>query len=605
EDNDPKVRGSTAGVSAHGTQTAGSASAVTNNAVGVASPGFHCRIIPIKCASDNPQTPGVWRGYEAILYAARLGAKIINTSWGGPGGSATEYQVIQQALALGALIVAGVGNSGVNMDYAPFYPAAYPGVLSVGGTTRSDQVANWSNYGVSVQVYAPGEDILSTTPNNTYGAATGTSFSGPVAAGIAALVAALHPDWSPLQVLHQIRSTADNVLTTNPSQRPLYYGRVNAQRAVSVNRRLDQGTRMPGIGLAESNAILISSPTGALSSYDPHTVILRLKNYLGPATNVTVQVQSIDGYATVTPATAALGVLGSGEVKGDTITVQLRPTNPWYLGTVDFLVTVQDGGSGYVNYFYVSLPVQLSSSNQYTPLFGVPSLYMFYSAHAPQPNLLWAVGTYGEQQGIFLRYAMGQDPVAGSIASVPVYAIFALDAQRAFAGSGPSNGQAAIYRTQSGGSTWQSTSVSAITSFVNDIRFFNDLEGLFLGDPVGTAWGIGRTTDGGQTWQRVAAVPPPLSGEAGLVGSVCWLGDTCWFGTTMGRIFRSTNRGQNWQVSQLSGISGYVTHVVFRNGREGIAVYRPTTAQNAPYMVASSTDGGVTWQTNVANLTGM
>lgn len=605
EDNDPKVRPSASGVLAHGTMTAGCASAVTDNATGIASTGFRCRIIPIKCASDNPQTPGVWRGYEAILYAAQLGARVINTSWGGPGGSATEYQIIQQALALGALVVAGAGNDGVNMDASPFYPAAYPGVLSVGGTTASDQAASWSNYGISVQVYAPGENILSTTPGNSYGAATGTSFSGPIVAGIAGLVRALHPDWTPLQVLHQIRSTADNVLVTDPAQRPLYYGRVNAQRAVSLNRRFDQGSRVPGIGLAESDAVLIGSPSGALSSYDPHTVVLRLKNYLGPASNVTVTLQSLDGYATVSPATQALGPMGSGEIKGDTLTVQLRPNNPWYQGTVNFLVTVQDAASGYVNYFFVSVPVQLPSRNQFTPLFGVPSTYLFYSAHAPQPNLLWAVGTYGGQQGVFLRYLVGTDPVAGPIDNVPVYAIFAFDAQRAVAGSGPSTGQAAIYRTQSGGNAWQSISVSSITPFVNDIRFFNELEGIFLGDPIGTTWGVGRTTDGGQSWQRVTAIPPARSGEAGLVGSVWWLGDTCWFGTTQGRVFYSTNRGQTWQVSQLPGVAGYVTQVAFRNGREGIAVYRPTTAQNDPYMVAASTDGGASWQVNVANLTSL
>lgn len=605
EDNDPKVRPTASGVLAHGTQTAGCASAVTNNATGVASPGFRCRIVPIKCASDNPQTPGVWRGYEAILYAARLGAQIINISWGGSGGSATEYQVIQQALALGSLVVAGVGNNGVNVDVAPFYPASYPGVLSVGGTTASDQVAGWSNYGVSVQLYAPGEDILSTTPDNRYGAATGTSFSCPIVAGVAALVRSLHPDWSPYQLFHQLRSTAENVLVTNPAQRPLYYGRVNAQRAVSINRRLDQGVRIPGIGLAERDAILIDSPAGALSSYEPHTVVLLLKNYLGPATNVSVQVQSVDGYATVAPSMTTLGAMGSGEIKADTLTVQLRPTNPWYWGTADFLVTVQDASAGYVNYFYISLPIRLPSQNVYTPLFGVPGAYLFFSAHAPQSNTLWAVGTYNQQQGVFLRHLLGTDPIAGPIASVPTYAIFALDEQRAFAGSGPSNGQAAIYRTQSGGSSWQSVSVASITPFVNDIHFFSDVEGVFLGDPLGSAWGIGRTTDGGQTWRRVTAVPPPLSGEAGLVGSVWWLGDTCWFGTTVGRVFRSVDRGQSWQVSQLPGVSGYVTQVVFRNGKEGIAVYRPTNAQNAPYMVASTTDGGVTWQVNVANLTSL
>jgi photosystem II stability/assembly factor-like uncharacterized protein len=73
----------------------------------------------------------------------------------------------------------------------------------------------------------------------------------------------------------------------------------------------------------------------------------------------------------------------------------------------------------------------------------------------------------------------------------------------------------------------------------------------------------------------------------------------------MGRVFRSTDRGQSWQVSQLPGVSGYVTQVVFRNGREGIAIYRVGSGQTASYMVARSTDGGQSWQTNVANLSSL
>lgn len=604
EDNDPKVRPSATGVLGHGTQTAGCASAVTDNATGVASVGFRCKLIPIKCASDNPQAAGIFRGYEAILYAARLGADVINCSWGGPGGSLTEYQIIQEAMRLGALVVAGVGNNGTNIDVQPFYPASYPGVLSVGGTSTATQVASWSNYGVTVQVYAPGESILTTSPENGYGSPTGTSFSGPIVAGTVALVRTLHPDWTPMQLLHQIRSTAENVLAPSPTQRPLYYGRLNAQRAVAINRRLDQGTRLPGIGLADT-ALLISSPSGAIESYDPYTVQLRLKNYLGPATNVTVRLESVDGYATVTPAQSAIGAMAPGETKPVQLTVQLRPNNPWYAGTVTFLATVEDAAQQYANYFYVSIPLQLPTQNAYTPAFGVPSSYVFYSAHAPQPQLLWAVGTLQGQQGVFLRYRVGQNPVAGTIASVPVYALYAFDDLRAVAGSAPSNGQAAVHLTQNGGTSWQQVSVASITPFVNDIHFFSAQEGILLGDPIGTTWGIARTNNGGQSWQRVSGVPPALSGEAGLVGSVWWWGDTCWFGTTMGRVFRSTDRGQSWQVSQLPGVSGYVTQVVFRNGREGIAIYRVGSGQTASYMVARSTDGGQSWQTNVANLSSL
>jgi hypothetical protein len=360
---------------------------------------------------------------------------------------------------------------------------------------------------------------LTTSPENGYGSPTGTSFSGPIVAGTVALVRTLHPDWTPMQLLHQIRSTAENVLASSPTQRPLYYGRLNAQRAVAINRRLDQGTRLPGIGLADT-ALLISSPSGAIESYDPYTVQLRLKNYLGPATNVTVRLESVDGYATVTPAQSAIGTMAPGETKPVQLTVQLRPNNPWYAGTVTFLATVEDAAQQYANYFYVSIPLQLPTQNAYTPAFGVPSSYVFYSAHAPEPQLLWAVGTLQGQQGSSCGIGLGRircrdDRLGAGLCPLRLRRLACSCWQRSLQWTGGGAPDA----------KWRDILAAGVGCFDYAVCQRHPLLLRAGGRSPGRSYrdnlGIARTNNGGQSWQRVSGVPPALSGEAGLVWARC------------------------------------------------------------------------------------
>ena len=105
----------------HGTHVAGCASAVTNNGVGVAAPGWKCKILPLKFSNDNS---GSLSGDNAaaIIYAADMGATLTNNSYGGGGYSNYDRDAFLYAYELGTLSLTSAGNSDEN---EPSYPAAY------------------------------------------------------------------------------------------------------------------------------------------------------------------------------------------------------------------------------------------------------------------------------------------------------------------------------------------------------------------------------------------------------------------------------------------------------------------------------------------------
>ena len=122
-------------------------------------------------------------------------------------------EVINYATSLGALVVAAAGNDNSS---SPFYPASYNNVLSVAATDESDFKTSFSNYGSGVDVSAPGINIYSTWQNDTYRFGVGTSFSSPIAAGLAALVAPRFPNYTPSQIAEQIRINCDDINSINP-----------------------------------------------------------------------------------------------------------------------------------------------------------------------------------------------------------------------------------------------------------------------------------------------------------------------------------------------------------------------------------------------------
>jgi len=284
---------------AHGTLVAGTACAVTNNGIGVAGIGYKCKIMPVKVSEADeidPTTndPYILYGFEGIKYAADNGAKVINCSWGGGGYSSAEQDIINYAIAKGALVVAAAGNDGVSDK---FYPAAYDGVLSAAATDQNDKVASYSNYGSSVDVAAPGNSIYSTWQPNTYISGSGTSFASPLTSGVAALVFSHFPNYTPLQVAEQIRVNCDNIDALNPSYAyQVGKGRINAYKALADTN----SESVRAVDVQFSDAAPGGNGNGAFEPGETITLGIKFVNYLRPVQNLNVTLVSMNSsYLTV------------------------------------------------------------------------------------------------------------------------------------------------------------------------------------------------------------------------------------------------------------------------------------------------------------------
>ncbi|HLP51552.1 MAG TPA: S8 family serine peptidase [Chitinophagales bacterium] len=217
----------------HGTHCAGIASAATNNNKGIASIGFNTKIMAVKCTRNSAESGNeLSTTSDGITYAMRNGAKIISMSYGSEGSSVTEQVLMNTASGRGIILVAAAGNDNTT---TPFYPASYTNVISVGATDQTDQKASFSNYGPTIDVMAPGVGILSTVASGTtaYSSFSGTSMACPLVAGLAGLVVAANPTFTPAQVEARLKSSADNITLVNPTfTGQLGAGRINAFKAL-------------------------------------------------------------------------------------------------------------------------------------------------------------------------------------------------------------------------------------------------------------------------------------------------------------------------------------------------------------------------------------
>jgi subtilisin family serine protease len=206
---------SAAGIS-HGTGVSGIVAAIRNNGIGTAGIVDSVQIMSLRVVPGGDE-------YDkdvalAIRYAVNHGAKIINCSFGKAYSNHPEFvqEAIEYAIKHDVLIIHAAGNSASDNDITAHFPVPKNSQLSnwieVGASnTKADDnlAASFTNYGKkSVDIFAPGVDIYSTSPKNNYRSSSGTSDAAPVVSGIAALIKSYYPSLSAQEIRTIILSSA-------------------------------------------------------------------------------------------------------------------------------------------------------------------------------------------------------------------------------------------------------------------------------------------------------------------------------------------------------------------------------------------------------------
>lgn len=219
----------------HGTHCAGIIAARGNNSVDLTGVCWSASIMGLKFL-DSGGSGTTEDAIKAIQYAIDNGADVISNSWGSPAHSQALEDMMAYAHQEGLMIVASAGNEGSD---SPQYPSSYESVFSVAASDSNDDIASFSSFGPTVDLAAPGVDILSlradrtalgTLFNETTTIASGTSMACPVVAGACGLLLTIYPDLTNDQIGWILKTTGDPIeqgwITSN--------ARLNAHNAANA-----------------------------------------------------------------------------------------------------------------------------------------------------------------------------------------------------------------------------------------------------------------------------------------------------------------------------------------------------------------------------------
>jgi len=282
----------------HGTHIAGIIAATGNNGQGMLGVNPNARVMAVKFL-DAEGKGSLAGAISALDYAVSMGARISNNSWGGYENSPTLAEAMNRARLRGHIVVAAAGNDGQNNDATGMFPSAYThdNIVSVASSSNRDELSWFSNLGkTSVDLAAPGDNILSTLPGNKYGLMSGTSMAAPMVTGALSLLWDRRPDLPYTSMVSALYQGADRVAAL--TGKVATGGRLNVQAALAqidklpVDRILptvvsteflsDRSDRIQSIRLEFSEPMNVSSFAG--------NVVLR-----GPSGNIPVIWKAVAG----------------------------------------------------------------------------------------------------------------------------------------------------------------------------------------------------------------------------------------------------------------------------------------------------------------------
>jgi subtilisin family serine protease len=322
-DNDPQIYYAN---NDHGSHVSGCASQVTNNGVHGAGIGYKVKLRISKHAVDNVPS-AIYNSNEGLVYCYQNGCKIINCSWGSSSYSSYTQTICTNAWNAGTVICASAGNGDPVGLETPRYPASYDNVVSVAATNSTDLKATFSHYHSTVDVCAPGDNILSTVYDNTYVYYSGTSMSAPITSGTVGLIRSKYPSWTPTQVVDRLKLGVDSIYNLNPTYiGKLGTGRVNAFKCV---------TDYPIISLISysHNDSLYGNNDKVYDSDEKISLMVTYKNIWFTGSNVSLRLTTTDPNVEITKDSVYAGTLNEymtySTSISNTFEIKAKPTCPF------------------------------------------------------------------------------------------------------------------------------------------------------------------------------------------------------------------------------------------------------------------------------------
>jgi serine protease len=350
----------------HGTHVSGTIGATGNNGQGVVGVNWNVSIMGLKFLSGSGSGTTA-DAIECINYAVNMklnhgvNIRALNNSWGGGGFSQALQDSIQAASNAEILFVAAAGNSSSNNDTTPSFPSNYnvPNVLAVASTTRTDARSSFSSFGATtVDLGAPGSDIVSTIPGNAYASFSGTSMATPHVTGAAALVLSLNDSLTVAELKEILMNTGDPVASMA--------GITVSGKRLNVAAALEEADPQPSFKLAitpasqtitqtqsASYAINVNSVFGFTS---PVTLSLSSTPALNASVSFTPNPAPVDSIVTLNVGTTTATAPG-------TYTVTITGTSGAITKTRTVALTVRPEGT-VERSFTNNSPVAIPDNNQ-------------------------------------------------------------------------------------------------------------------------------------------------------------------------------------------------------------------------------------------------
>jgi subtilisin family serine protease len=214
-------------VASHGTQVTGCAAANGDNGNGVSGVGWNLSHRMLRVSNSSGGSAQLSTLTHAALTAIQAGDKVANVSYSGVTSSSVR-STATTIKDLGGLLVWAAGNDRANLNWGD---RDNDDVIVVGATTGTDGKANFSAFGRSVDLFAPGNNVHTTTTGGGYASVSGTSFASPLTAGLVGLIWSYNPDLTPDEVEAIVKAGCDD-LGTQGEDDTFGHGRINSYESL-------------------------------------------------------------------------------------------------------------------------------------------------------------------------------------------------------------------------------------------------------------------------------------------------------------------------------------------------------------------------------------